>query len=151
MNQVKADINTYLDRLKKGINITKQKLAQDTLIDVVGFSPVWSGTYVESHKVGLDNIILEHEKPYYGPPFPDKLNEGHALALKVGVVNDLSPVIDKAEFRNTIFISNSIPYANQVEFGGGLTPAYHPYGRAALKLKAKMFLMAKTNALPNRK
>ena len=143
MDTLKQDIKTYTKRLKKAINKSRKNLAKEALFTVIAESPVWAGLYVESMRVGINTIDSSHLTPHYGTPYLPKLNEGHALALKTGVFSDLEPLIEASKFEDKIFISNSIPYADQVEYGTLKRTAHHPFGKTALKVKAKMYLALK--------
>jgi hypothetical protein len=138
-------INKYLERLKKAVNKTKQNMATDALKTLITTSPVRTGSYIKSHQVGIDTIIAHHEPVYHEiqPGIP----EAAVTALKSAMFVELNGEVQNAKFDNTIYISNSIPYANQVEYIGWMfTPAYHPYGIAMTTLKAKSYLKHASNA-----
>ena len=151
MSDIKADINIYLKRLKKAFNQTKQNMAKVALKSVLKESPVRLGAYVKSNQVGIGIIDTKHEPVIFSPfpNIPPAMPEVLAHALKKSLYTKKATEILSSEFKNDIYISNSIPYAGQVEFiGWEKTGPYHPYSKAILEFKAKTFLKSKTNAPP---
>ena len=122
----------FLDQLKSGITKKKKQLAEIAVKSLFQRSPVWAGSYIKSHRINLNFADLSHE-PYVelAPQFwqATKLSGPAALALKKGLLSKAKLKIGLTGFEDDIFISNSIPYSDQVEYLGWLkTPAHHPYG-----------------------
>ena len=151
MSNTKTDIEVYLNRLKKAVNETKQKMAKTALRELIIASPVRTGNYIKSHKVGINTQVMHHEPVNF--QWHEPMPEAMALALKQALFTELAAETLEADFDDFIIISNSIPYADRVEFiGWMLTPAYHPFGKAKLALKSgKYLLTAFTNAPTTRK
>ena len=150
MSNTKSDIETYLNRLKKTFNKSKIKLAEAALFEVINNSPVRTGAYVENNQIGLNTPVTTNDIVYHkGPGFAQPMDVGSAFILKNAVYKQEIRIAKTAKFEDTIYISNSTPYAHIVEYVGWPqygVPAYHPYGRAALSVKAKMYLIIKSNA-----
>jgi hypothetical protein len=147
VNNFKKDVKDYLKRLEKGINKTKQNLAQGALKTLVKESPIWGGAYIKSHKVGIDEIDTHHEPVWTLTKFGPRLPHSAMQALRAEMATKLSVKILASDFNDTLYISNSIPYADQVEYiGWGKAGPHHPFGKAKMAIKAKTFLKSKTNA-----
>jgi hypothetical protein len=122
----------FLDQLKVEITEKKKQLAKVAVKSLFWRSPVWAGHYVKSHRVSL-NFVDSSFSPYIelAPQFwqAAKLSGPAALALKKALLSKAKLKIARTGFKDDIFISNSIPYSDQVEYLGWLkTPAHHPYG-----------------------
>jgi len=130
----------YLEKLKESANDAKKTLAKQATRKVIDYSPVRTGAYVTSHRIGIDQIDPSHE-PFItvgpGEEIPPKMPTALAAALKESLYAKHSTEISRAPFDKDIYVSNSIPYANQVEYiGWRLTEARHVYHKANLDLKA---------------
>jgi hypothetical protein len=153
-NNFKNDVDDYLKRLKKVINKSKQNMAKAGLNELIKSSPVWTGAYIKSHKVTANKIDSQHEPVIeffiinqitynFGP----KMLAAAVQALKIQTLAKLATKISATDFNDTIYISNSIPYANQIEYlGWEKSGPYHTFGRATMAIKTKTFLKSKSNA-----
>ena len=146
MSNTKTDIDTYLKRLKKAVNKTKQKMAHTAIHELISASPVRTGSYINSHKVGINTLVTGHEKVYtiWQPAMLPAMQK----ALKAYKSKRMMGEVLSADFDDTIIISNLIPYADRVEYiGWQKTSAKHPFGKAKLALKAGKYLLKSfTNA-----
>lgn len=146
-------IKTYIENLKDTVKNQKQALAKTVVRKVVELSPIRQGPYIKSHRVGInkldttfepfETIIVKKFTPEMAKAgaenqLPPPMAEGAANTLRAQVAEKLSVKISKAKFKDAIYISNSIPYADQVEYiGWKRTGPYHVYAKAKIDLEVK--------------
>jgi hypothetical protein len=123
-NQAKR-INQSLDDFVRAaieaVEETKKTAAVKCLGKVITKSPVWSGPYVKSHHIGVGNIDLRSEQPFFGTldeVIMNKLSDGQALSLKRECYQkEKSKLKNNIPIETPVYVSNSIGYANAVEYG----------------------------------
>jgi len=129
--------NEIDDRLIK----IKRAIAREAFRRIVRRSPVSSGNYVKSHRVGISKTesgrgISRGHEPVLPFAFSNKVPEATAEGIKAQVLAKRIPYISRAKLHDVITISNSIPYAHIVEYvGWKKTSAYHVYGLTAQELE----------------
>jgi len=117
-------------------------------------SPVWQGTYVKSHRVGLGSQDKSHEPiPLSLPGFlPPKASSAKAAKFKQRAVKTMHEKILNTKLGEKIVLSNSVPYADQVEFLGWMkTSAHHTYGKTMLGIKTNAKRLSRLAASNMRK
>ncbi|RLA56949.1 MAG: hypothetical protein DRR04_13615 [Gammaproteobacteria bacterium] len=108
---------------------------------LIARSPIVTGSYVLSHKVGLNG---KDSSVTYGDPLPvDEHGERIAQPNRRSVVGYAiakgQQVIAKAHRPKKFVLSNSIHYAPNVEFmGWANSPAYHVYALTLLEMREEM-------------
>lgn len=116
-----------------------RSVARSTFRVLVRRSPVHAGPYVKSHRIGISKtgagrgISKGHEK--VNRIQVPKVSRATALAIKKEAIAKRISYISKAMPGDMITISNSIPYADQVEYIGWQTaPARHVYKMTVLEV-----------------
>jgi hypothetical protein len=113
------------------LDIAKQEIAKEIFTRVITRSPVDTGSFCLSNKVGIG--VIDHSKVFKTVP---ALNATaiKAEALAAGVAKIMS-----SGSADTIYISNSIPHALIVEkLGWKNTPAYFVYGLSLAGVRVKL-------------
>jgi len=112
-------------------NVTKA-IVKDVYTRIVNKSPVWTGSYVSSHRIGIDKIdgtITDLHPDEFTDRFPPQADFMEAERFKAEAM-DQKFRMDILQYPlKKVIISNSIHYADKVEYlGWKKTPAYHVYG-----------------------
>ena len=114
--------------------------------NVSGFgSPVWSGRFLASHRVSVNNINDSVAGP--NPAF-DNINwpDSGGKTLRPRSLSSVSNILRLSKLGDTIFISNSLDYAQFLEKGGSRTQAPNGIYRVAVektKIKFKNITIKK--------
>lgn len=110
-----------------GEEITKS-MAKKFLGALIKRSPVLTGRYVKSHKVGID------QKNTDVAPFSPKLQTDRRSAAASANITGMNEIGHAKNFKK-IYISNSLFYADRVEYlGWKNTPPYFVYHHATLDI-----------------
>jgi len=112
-----------IDLLDKKINSAITEATEKNFKEMVRWSPVWSGHYVSSQRIGI-NRIDKTKTPgidgYMGwkrQKMRRKATAGEALEMKNTVVEEQTGKLREIDKLKKIVISNSVLYADKVEFG----------------------------------
>ena len=167
-NQAKR-INQSLDDFVKGAidaaTDAKKEAAAECFKRVVKKSPVWSGPYVKSHKIGVGKIDrraaksviqADMENSQQGMAseilYPQKMSSAEAAALK-SELNEFETRIllgKKVNIDIPIYVSNSVSHASEVEYiGWKKTGPYHVYGLTAEEMKTRLSQILKLKVSQN--
>lgn len=148
--QVEKDLDRIRLRLKK----VAFKATEYGMNQVSKLSPVWSGSYVSSHRIGIGlkndsgpvNLRTYSKTDTYGKGLPDKVSPGTAAKMRVEA--SLRPrkriQINKLKNSDRIIIYNQSEHALKVEMladtteGGNFSP-YYPYEKSKQRLLAKIY------------
>ena len=118
--------------------------ANATMKSLVSLSPVWSGSYVKSHRVGINfkdprhapvhHIVHVALNNWYFPV--SKMSSAMATRLRNKVAEVREKNLSAAKPGDKIIISNSIDYAPTVEYiGWEKTGPYHVYAKTKIRVK----------------
>ena len=149
LSSLSNDLKAFGKKVKKDVTEIKRETARRVLSGVIMRSPVHSGDYVKSHRVGITTktsgrgVGLGHHPMTMGkwlmPRHPQPWK------LKLDLYGKKKLRISAAKFEDTIVIYNNIPYADTVEFiGWELTPAYHPFGHTINLMNIQFPIIVKT-------
>lgn len=156
MGKMKQQFNVLVENFegKAEAELTKRlrRFTREALRRIVERSPVWTGAYVKSHRVGIKKSKTgrgfsgTHEPVVFAPPggpYPKRMSEAQANALRKQIYNKLKSRISRVEIGDTVAIFNNIPYADRVEFIGwpppewtGMSPGpYHVYSLTKAEMR----------------
>ena len=148
-----------LDRIANGIleaaAEAKKDVAAEVFKGVAKRSPVWSGPYVKSHRIGIGKIDKRSAKPAIGidGKLPPKMPEAEAEALKSEIAEWETGILKrkKVDLEKPIYISNSIGHARNVEYIGfqSMTQPYRVYGLTYQEVLAKLHNLVKISLSEN--
>jgi len=139
------------------LDLAKQDLARKTLAKLVARSPVLTGQYILSHKVGINEPDLSYEHTLPTLKLRKNISKGKQIGTNIGVNRRSVEMkaksvgqqkIMQAGYKDTIYISNSVPHAVNVEYlGWAKKPALHVYGltKAEMRLQAQAIVKAFEN------
>ncbi len=127
-----------IDKLTSGIDKSIQDMVSDVYEKLLAFSPTpgnsragrSKGSYVQSHRIGINLADITHTNlgRITSPDFSsvEKARQGMA-------------VIDKIKLGDTITISNTIPWAEKVEYKGwgGKSKPYRTYAQTRSYVRSK--------------
>ena len=117
----------------------KNKFATDYIKQLIVASPFYTGSYINSHSIGINLINYNFN---YLPHGSTSRGEVSASVL----ARAAAKIKTAGEF-DTIYISNSIPHAINVEYTGwefpglanaGSIAAYHTYGLTYQAMRMKL-------------
>jgi hypothetical protein len=124
-------------------NVAREALrvvAKEVAEKLVGESPIWSGSYLASHRVAVSEktpVITEgptnlQKWSVPGQKYPDQLTDMEAVALQEKVQMNLNQQIDMGIDAlptgiGVVKFENNSDHADEVERGSGQTPAYMVY------------------------
>jgi hypothetical protein len=133
MSSLTSDIQKFVAQMKEMAAEKQKEVASEAAERLVYYSPVWTGAYVKSMRCGVGTPDPSHEPYHIGTqPYPMRVSEMQAEAIRIRVFDKLQQEIGMAKPGERIFLSNSIPYADQVEYVGWyLTPDGTEYLQAA--------------------
>lgn len=116
---------------------TKKQAVEVMFKELMRLSPVVTGSYLMSHRIG-EGLV---DRGYHViPQTSRRWNEGNIRARLVGYLNAFL----KRRVAGDIFLSNSVPWAKNIEFegwhfpGGGSKPPYRVYRKAYLRAQAAL-------------
>lgn len=151
VKSIKAGIKALKKEVEEEVRAATVRVCREAITTLCQRSPVWGGTYVENHRVSIDGAPVK--KAY--PPTPksemgDKLDEGHAIAIKAACASDLHQKLIGVKPFSVIRILNQTQYAELVEYNvigveTAMMGPWMPFG------KAHTFLMANATEIANRK
>lgn len=120
----------------------------------MNYSPVWSGDYVKSHRVGIQKtsagrgVGLGSHPVTPGKFAIPKMSESKAISLKNELYQKKKGYISTAQPKDSIVISNNIHYADRVEFIGWIkTRPHYPYTLTMQDMRIKFPIIVKTSGL----
>lgn len=131
------DIRKFIEQTKEKAAAEQKKLALEAAERLVYYAPIWTGAYVKSMRCGIDMPDTSHE-PYYSglPPYPPRVDEMTAEAIRMSMLAKLKAEIESAPVGSKIYLSNSIPYADQIEYTGWIgQEAYQVFTTTILDLE----------------
>jgi hypothetical protein len=124
-----------MEQLKVEIKGSKEDVLKDIASKFLGAlikrSPILTGRYVKSHKVGID------QKDTSTASLIGTLQKDRRSAAASALMSGLN-VIRSAQKFNAIYISNSLHYAHKVEYTGWKnSPPYFVYHHATMDMMGK--------------
>jgi len=136
-------LSKQFDRASEEINqscqIAIKNIATEVYAQVIENTPIWTGSYLLSHRVGING--KSSEPPTYTNQDIEftGLSQDTVSAYKDQAWKRILS-IETSEQIESVYISNDIGHAAHVEYiGWTMTPAYHVYGKAYLSTKLLMF------------
>jgi hypothetical protein len=128
------------DDIKPLVKQAAKRLCHEVADSLVGASPIWSGSFLASHRVGINKESPEGPtdlKKYSTPNqiYPDQMTDAEAEMLQSKMEMKLHYEIDSGIDRmekvlgEKIIFTNNIAHADAVEHGAENTPAYAVYGQ----------------------
>jgi len=149
LSELSNDLKAFGKKVKKDVTEIKRETARRALAGVIMRSPVHSGDYVKSNRVGITTKTSGRGVGlgFHLTPGNKWLMSRHPSPwkLKLDLYGQKKLRISAAKFEDTIVIYNNIPYADQVEFiGWELTPPYHPFGHTINLMNIQFPLIVKT-------
>lgn len=141
-------LQEFIGNITQRTILGKREMARQALSYMIKLSPVWTGAYVKSHKVGVNSVDGTFEQP---DPFMNllkKKTEAQAYAIKAETEAVNTAKLQAAtRIFDEIYISNSAPHAMMVEYiGWKKTGPYHIYKKTQLKVKSIGANIIKGNA-----
>ena len=119
MKQLDDDIKLFLKQIKDEMAEVQKKVAIIAAERLVYYSPVWTGAYVRSMRCGIGVPDSSHESAGSGMmPYPPRMSEAEAEMTRMGTFAKIRAEIESAPHGEAIYLSNTIPYAMNVEFTG---------------------------------
>jgi hypothetical protein len=154
--KVKRSLDDFIEGAIEAAEETKKKAAAECFRAVMKKSPVWSGQYIRSHRVGIGKLDKRHGKSSLGSSFafPPKMEESAANSLKASLNEFETRILlgKKISIDKSIYISNSIGHAADVEYiGWKYTGPHHVFGLAAEKMKTRFPQILKLEVSQNAK
>jgi len=123
------------EEIRQKCQAAVRTVAHEVYNHIVNNTPIWTGSYMLSHRVGINQksseppTYVNQEEGFLGLA-PGQADEYRSRAYSR--ILDLS-IQDNIQF---VYISNDIGHAADVEYiGWANTPAYHVYGKAYLRAK----------------
>jgi len=105
-----ADVSTFIKNTKLRADLVLRKIAFDALLGVLLKSPVDTGRFRASWRVGINRVDLTVE--------PDLVRmEDTSAQGPAGPTASQQSTINKAKFGDTISITNNVEYAEFLENG----------------------------------
>lgn len=145
--QINKQIDAIRLRLKK-VTLEAADYAMERLANQ--FSPVWTGTYILSHRVGIngmtDSGYTNKIPPGLAPgDIPPKVSAGEIMAYRITAAGRVKSKISirKMPDSGRLVIYNQSPMAMHVEtlpdkyLTGDMNP-YHPYRKTKMALFRKL-------------
>lgn len=126
--QLHKDIRLFAKQLKQDVGETQKQIAVFAANQLLKEAPFWTGTYIKSFRAKIGAVDGTAEPYDHGTsPFPDTISTGEAEALKERQRMLLESKINKAIPFAPIKISNSLDYADRVEYVGWPEYSSPPY------------------------
>ena len=152
LSELSNDLKAFGKKVKKDVTRIKRETARQALSGLIMRSPVHSGDYVRSNRVGITKNTSGRGVGlgYHTSPGNKWLmaKHPHPWKLKLDLYAKKKLRISAAKFEDTIVIYNNIPYADTVEYiGWELTPAYHPFGHTINFMNIKFPIIVKTEGI----
>jgi len=130
-----AEIDEFVDGLEDAIEVVVKETAKTAMKEVVSRSPIWSGAYILSHRVGVNG------KSSRGPVrldivtdggFPPKMSSVEAEKAKQAALSELNR-LRTVHGVKSIVISNEAQHALEVEYGNDVNlPARNIYAHSEI-------------------
>ena len=135
------DITAAISKIKVDSDKHIQDVVKTCYEAVVEYSPRpghskrnrSKGSFVQSHRIGVNLGFIDTTRV--------RTRQDDSAAKAMGQLNQTRNI----KFGDTVTISNSLPYAEKVEYKGwggvkSSTPAYHTYKKAESKTRARFNL-----------
>ena len=106
-----ADVSKFVEKTKISADKVLRKIALDGLRGVLLGSPVDTGRFRGSWRVGINRVIKSVKAP------PEKKKLAPKQSVDPATLADGSEKIGKAKFGDTIYITNNVVYAQRLEDG----------------------------------
>lgn len=133
-----ADITKFVEKTKiKGATVLR-KVALDGLTGVILRSPVDTGRFRGSWRVGINAV-----DPSTLPPLP-KGTKGVLGIPSTSELGTKTKKISEAKWGDTIFISNNVEYAKRLEDGSSSQAPQGVLGLTVAELQTKIGLLVKS-------
>jgi hypothetical protein len=130
-DRFKESMEKWIVDVENDIDDFRNQIAEDLVKRIIARSPVQTGSYVLSHRVGADgadNSIAMR---------PDTYIEQNPDGLRTQVLADLAAEIKRVPKGVSIYVSNSVGHAPNVEYiGWKRRGPYHVYGLSVMEIKA---------------
>lgn len=102
-------------------------------------SPAYTGWYARNHRVGLGSSPTELDPPTRPPGYRTKEKLGPSLALSdADLITREFPNIQNYKVGEDIMMTNTVPYADEIENGTRTRPEGKFYARAEQYIAAKL-------------
>lgn len=133
MKSASNAIKEFLDKTKLEIEAKQKKIAIEAAERLVYYAPVWTGAYVRSMRCGIGMPDLSHEPTHDGSrPYPERVSAVTEEQIRMDTFARLRQEIMQAPELKTIYLTNTTPYADQIEYVGWYpTPEKDRYLQAA--------------------
>lgn len=153
----KQALEDFKEEIRNEGNLVLRKYAMAAYNGVIAHSPIYTGRYVLSHRVGIGHKDTSVNKPilHVAQFKADAIGKGAMLWRVYGKLNALratakAKILTATLLDRKIIISNSVEYAEQVEylgwhFGQHHVPPYHVYGKTYNKLQALSYTGSKAS------
>ena len=146
-------LKNFVENVGQRANRANKKIAKTAFKSIVDKSPVRTGSYVLSHRIGIKKLTSSPTRgrgfaaTYVNQPKPgekfQRITKKQFHAVKTIAMKQTSK-IDKARYFSRIVIGNNIHYADNVEYlGWARTGPYHVYGRTIEEMKLKIPFIVK--------
>ena len=133
LEQFKKSIREQRDRIEDRFVRDLREIASLAFKTAVGFSPVDTGSYVTSHRIGIGHIDPSFTL-HFTPGANMSAMKAEALSRELSKIEAINKV-------SVIYLSNRVPHAINVEFTGwwtdnGFVPPYMVYNATRQILRA---------------
>ena len=147
---VTQQLEAELKQITDSANEFRKDMARKAFASVVEKSPVKTGSYVSSHRVGIKASAanISRGRPFESTSINQQQNfkgltKQQHTAVKQDALKNMAK-INKAKLTDVIVIANNIFYADRVEYlGWERTPPYHVYGRTIAELEVQIPFLVK--------
>ncbi len=113
-----ADITSFCNKTGLKADVVLRKIGLDALAGLILMSPVDTGRFRGSWRIGIDQTDLTT----LPADFNRKRDNGMAETARQTATNNGTAAIGKAKFGQTILLTNNVPYGPKLE-GGSSTQA----------------------------
>lgn len=112
---IREEIAEPVERIQKGVSLDLWDFltTEATYSNSFG-SPVWTGAYIASHRISVNSIDVSFEKR---PSYAAVRYTTGLTSLKPLGMGYAKSQVSNAKIGDTIYISNSAPYAQALERG----------------------------------
>lgn len=121
--QISIWCNNTLDAIENGV----RQVARDAFNNCVNNSPVYTGRYRSSWRIGLDSI-----DPSTEVELPQSQSKNPVSAANA--IQQAESALKQFKVGQTIYLSNSVPYAEAIELGT-VSPLKAPRGVLIVSLE----------------
>ena len=108
--QFKLELDRFMDKVEDEVAVTTRNISAAAFDRVVKFSPIVTGSFISSNRIGVDAIDITNNPISELTPIPRPSAEAIAYA-QLGKLAAVKPYC-------VVYVSNSIGHAETVEYGG---------------------------------